>query len=517
MPSKLQIVLDGLKMETLENAKVDDKWMAFLRTAANNYKYSFNDQILIHAQRPDATACAEIGFWNDRMNRWVNKGAKGIALVTYNGNAPRLRYVFDVSDTHNRYGQELHLWQAEARYHSDIIIALEDSFGELEDKSDFHRALISTAKNLVEDNFQDYFSELAEREDRGYLGELEGEGLEIVFKTAVQRGAQYMLLSRCGLATREDFIDEYFHPIYFFNTNETISVLGTAVSDVAEMGLREIESTVRNLQIAERNQNRTFACPEKPRYDESVNQTKTERRDEHGTDLHETGRLHDPESDLAGEEIPDAGQIRNAAQDLTKTEQESPVQSDGDERHAVGASERGGQERDRDDGESDAGDGADAGRDRELESDEPDAVGGEDEQRPRISGGDRLEGTRLQLSGHDINARSDVPYFHEDHEKNELLRNSDALKDHKLEIATFFAEHDDRRECGDFIKTYFDNTYVEHILESGQRVGYRAYDDMLTMWRGSYPSREKEVFMHWWQVANDIYGQILMELCCFKP
>ena len=126
MASKLQIILEGLKSEMLENVKDDDKWMAFLRTAANNYKYSFNDQILIHAQRPDATACAEIGFWNDRMNRWVNKGAKGIALVTYNGTVPRLRYVFDVSDTHNRYGQEIRLWQAEERYHSDIITALED-------------------------------------------------------------------------------------------------------------------------------------------------------------------------------------------------------------------------------------------------------------------------------------------------------------------------------------------------------------------------------------------------------
>ena len=218
MPNKLQIILDGLKSEMLENAKDDDKWMAFLRTAANNYKYSFNDQILIHAQRPDATACAEIGFWNDRMNRWVNKGSKGIALVTYSGTVPRLRYVFDVSDTHNRYGQEIRLWQAEERYHSDIITALEDSFGELEDKSDFRHALISAAKNLVEDNMQDYLSELSERPDQGYLTDLNSEGLEVVFREALLRSTQYMLLSRCGLAQREDFFDEHFHPIFFFNT-----------------------------------------------------------------------------------------------------------------------------------------------------------------------------------------------------------------------------------------------------------------------------------------------------------
>lgn len=511
MPSKLQIIQDGLKSEMLENAKDDDRWMAFLRTAANNYKYSFNDQILIHAQRPDATACAEIGFWNDRMNRWVNKGAKGIALVTYNGTVPRLRYVFDVSDTHNRYGQEIRLWQAEERYQGDIMTALEDSFGELEDKSDFRHALISTAKNLVEDNMQDYLSELSERPDQGYLTDLNGEGLEVVFREALQRSTQYMLLSRCGLAQREDFFDEYFHPIFFFNTIDTISLYGTAVSDIAEMGLREIESTVRNLQIAERNANRTFANPEIPRYDESANQTRTERSNEHGTDIQTTGRLFDPESDLAGEEIPAAGQIRNASQNVPATEQKGPLEQNGNERYAVGSSERDRPDRERDDGETDEGDGAGTGRERSTEGVGSDALGAADEQHSAGRGGDRTQGNRLQLSGHDFNARSDIPYFSEDHEKAELLRNCDALKEHRLEIATFFAEHEDRRERGDFIKSWFDNTYVEHILESGQRVGYRAYDDVLNLWRGHYPSREKEVFMYWRHVADDIYGQILME------
>ena len=510
MPSKLQIIQDGLKSEMLENAKDDDRWMAFLRTAANNYKYSFNDQILIHAQRPDATACAEIGFWNDRMNRWVNKGAKGIALVTYSGTVPRLRYVFDVSDTHNRYGQEIRLWQAEERYQGDIITALEDSFGELEDKSDFRHALISTAKNLVEDNMQDYLTELSEKPDQGYLTDLNSEGLEVVFREALLRSTQYMLLSRCGLAQREDFFDEHFHPIFFFNTLDTISLYGTAVSDIAEMGLREIESTVRNLQIAERNQNRTFANPERPRYDEGANQTKNERSNEHGTDIHETGRLFDPESDVA-DGLPSAGHVREAAENVSPSESESPVQPTGDERHAVGPPERSGQKRERDDGAVDAADGAGPGRDRTDESGGSDALGSEDEQHPQRSGGDRPEGTRLQLSGHDFEARSDVPYFNNDDEKAELLRNCLALKEHRLEIATFFAENDDRRERGDFVKSYFDNTFVEHILESGQRVGYRAYDDVLTMWRGSYPSREKEVFIRWESVASAIYGQILME------
>lgn len=511
MASKLQNTLEGLKIEMLENAKDDDRWMAFLRTAANNYKYSFNDQILIHAQRPDAIACAEIEFWNNRMHRWVNEGAKGIALISYTGTVPRLRYVFDVSDTNSRYGYEVRLWKAEERYFDDIITALEDSFGELEDKSDFRHALISVTKNLVEDNLQDYVAELSERSDKGYVAELGDEGVAEVLREAVQRSTQYMLLSRCGLATREDYFNEYFHPTFFFNTPDTISLLGSAVSDIAEMGLREIESTVRNLQIAERTANRTFASTEKPRYDENAEINNTERSNENGTDVQAAGRPFDPESDLAEERVPTAGQIRNASKDVPETEPQGGVHHDANAGHAVGASERGGQVGERDDGISDGADGEGTGRDRGAESGGSDAVGGDDEQHPERSGGDRVERTRLQLSGHDFNARSDIPYYSEEHEKAELLRDCDALKEHRLEIATFFAENNDRNERGNFVKTYFDNTYVEHILESGQRVGYRAYDDVLTIWRGRYPSREKEVFMYWRQVSDAIYGQILLD------
>lgn len=511
MPSKLQITSAGLQQEKIEAAKTDENWMAFLRTAANNYKYSFNDQMLIYAQKPNATACAEIGFWNDRMNRWVNKGAKGIALIDTGGTQPKLRYVFDVSDTNSRYGYEIRLWQAEERFQPDIVTALEDSFGELADKSDFRQALVSVTKNLVEDNKQDYLSLLSERENVGYLEGMDANGLDAIFSAALQRSVQYMMMARCGIESKEYFYDEHFHPIFFFNTTDTIDVIGTAVSDIAEMGLREIESTVRNLQISERKSNRTFARPEENRYDEAVIKTNTERSNENGTDVHEAGRLFDPELDIAAEGVPDAGQVRDAEKDLPQESPESDVHHDANAGHAVGASERGGQVGERDDGITDGANGEGTGRDGATESPGSDEVDTDDEQYPERSGGDRVERNHLQLNGHDFNAPSDIPYYSEAHEKSELLRSCLALKDHRLEIATFFAENTDRRERGDFVKSYFDNTYVEHILDSGQRVGYRAWEDVLNLWRGAYLTREKEVFMHWWQVADDIYGQILME------
>ena len=497
MPSKLQDTMEHLRSESVENAKDAERWAAFLRTASNNYKYSFNDQVLIHSQKPDATACAELEFWNSRMRRWINKGTKGIALVDYSGRVPRLRYVFDVSDTHSRYGNEVHLWSAKERFHDDIITALEDSFGELADKTDFSGAVISAAKNLVEDNIQDY------------LSDLNSDGMNEAFRAAVLASTQYMMLSRCGIDVPETRFSEAFGLVSAFTDTDALSALGSAVSDIAEMGLREIESTVRDLQLNEKNANRTFANQNDRRYDEAVIIQSKERSIDHESDIHTEGRLFDPESDIAGG-LQTAGQVRNAEKDVSETEPQSPVQQDGNGGHPLGSSERNRSVSKRNDGKTDEGNGSELWSDRDPESYGPDALGSDDEQYQELGGGDRSEGTRLQLSGHDFNHPDDVPYFSEDNEKSELLRNCLALKDHRLEIAVFFAGHEDREERGDFVKSFFDNTYVEHILESGQRVGYRAYDDLLNLWRGRYPTREKEVFMYWRQAASNIYGQILM-------
>lgn len=151
MASKLQIITAAYEKEISDIVSNDIKWKAFLSSAANNYKYSFSDQILIYAQRPDATACAEIGFWNERLGRWVNKGAKGIALLDNRFDKPRLHYVFDVSDTNSRKDTPVPIWKVQERYYDDITESLEDSFGELSDKSSFAKSLISAANNLIEE------------------------------------------------------------------------------------------------------------------------------------------------------------------------------------------------------------------------------------------------------------------------------------------------------------------------------------------------------------------------------
>jgi len=523
MPSKYQIISELAAQGAREITSGADRYMDFLTTAANNYKYSFKEQLLIHAQKPDATACAEIGMWN-RLGRWVNKGTKGIALLVDTDSRYKLRYVFDISDTNSRYGIEVTLWHLQERFQEHVIEALENSFGELEEHSNFPNDLIAIADSVVEDNLADYLAMLQNVKEGSLLEELDELNLKAWLKDSVQSSVAFMTLTRCGFNAKEYIFPEDLSHVYDFNTPDTIAVLGGATSDIAEMALREVEATVRAAEREEKNANRTFA--NSPGFYDTVGR-KSERSDDHGTDIQERGRLSSAQRDSAGE--PEDREVRDASTRLSEEPSGSDLHGNASEWEAenpFGGDRPAG---DRNDGTPGHGDGKEGGRDREPEGIEPDAVGEPDEQHPGESRGDgpdrpdlRIEddaakeeipeaASFLQESGHDFNARTDIPYYHYDAEKQELIRISDALKDHRKAIAAYFADHEDRKERGNYIKTFFDNTFVEKILSDGKRAGYRAYDDLLTLWRGSYLGREMEVFMRWESVASTIYGMILMD------
>lgn len=516
-------------------------YMAFLTTAAHNFKYSFRDQLLIFAQKPDATACAQIDFWN-KYGRWVNRGTTGIALLVDTDRGYKLRHIFDMSNTNSREGRTIPIWQMKPQYEGAVVEALENSYGEFSDKSDFAECLMQTAKVIVEDNFSDYCAELRGVKEGSLLEELDDLSTESWFKGLLENSVAYVMLTRCGIDPQEFFNGEDFAHIYDFNTPETLSILGGAVSDIAEMPLREIASTVRSLYREEQKQNRTFAGPPASRYNngrtQPQNKAQFERSVEHGTDISEVGRLSPAQPGRAGD--PEGRKIWDAAAQLPQKPQERLLHGDASQRQAGRPSGEDRPAGHRDGRSADGANGAGAGRDGGTESVRSDEVGGPDEQHPGSGGGSgaggvdlhrRVSGspptgeepppspidwtatgpTGLQFSHHDFNARTDIPYYHEDGEKNELLRICDALKDHRTEIAAFFAEHPGRKERGDFIKAFFNNTYVEKILSNDQRAGYRAWDDVLTLWRGSYPTREKEVFMRWPSVADTIYGMILLD------
>ena len=535
MAKKLESIVELAAQKTREISANSGNYMAFLTTAAHNFKYNFRDQLLIYAQKPDATACAEIDFWN-RHGRYVNRGTRGIALLVDTDRGYKLRHVFDMSDTNSRQGRMIPIWKMEPRYEDAVIEALENSYGEFPDRSGLAACLLDTAKVIVEDNFGDYLTELRGVKEGSLLEELDDLSTETWLRILVENSVAFIILTRCGIDPLDYFSGEDFSHVYDFDTPETLSILGGAVSDIAEMPLREIASTVLSLYRAEQRENRTFDGNFDRQYHDG--RRKQERSVEHGTDISNRGRLPSPQPGSAGG--PEGRKIWDAAAQLPSDPQERLLHGDAPQRQAERPS---GEDRPAgrgDGGASDGADGAGAGRDRGTEGQRSDEVGGPDEQHPGSGGGSGSDGTGLhgRVSGpliageelpqapaartaagptglqnrhHDFDVHTDISYYHEDSEKQELLRISDALKDHRTEIAAFFEAHEGRKERGDFIKGFFDSTYVEKILSNGQRVGYRAWDDVLNLWRGAYLSREKEVFLRWPHVADTIYGMILLD------
>ena len=324
MATKLQLITELSERTAHSVIKSAANWTSFLKTTAWNYKYPFYDQLLIFAQRPDATACASIEIWNEKLGRWVNKGAKGIALINDSGNRLSLRHVFDVSDTNSRYDRPLAIWAMKDEYEDNVIETLENAFGELRDKDDIPTVLILTATNAVDDNYSDYLSDLMYCRNDSFLEELDSLNVEITFKEALINSVTYVLLVRCGYSPDEFFSPEDFKCVINFNTLDTVSRLGTAVRDISEMILKEIGATVKDLQRTERKQqDHTFAKKQELRHNESEN-NKHERKDEHGADLHEAGKLSDTRSDASGRGNAHR-EVWDAAQNIPEKPQERDV------------------------------------------------------------------------------------------------------------------------------------------------------------------------------------------------
>ena len=394
MPSKYQIISELASQTARDITSKAERYTDFLVTAANNYKYSFKEQLLIHAQKPDATACAEIETWN-RLGRWVNKGTRGIALLVDRDTPYKLRHVFDYSDTNSRAGRVVTLWQMRPQYEDAVKESLQDSFGEVELTADFPHFLMEIAKNAVEDNFSDYLLNLQSVKGESFLEELDDLNLEVWLKDTLRSSVAYMALVRAGYQPSLYFTRDDFSHIYDFNTVPVISVLGAATSDISEMVIREIAETVKGLEKEEKQSNRTFARDRTSEYHESRN-NKTERSYEDGTDLYDAGRLPDPRPDRSGE--PEDWEVWNAASDLPPRASGRNLHRDAAGRNAeqpLGGSGRSGQP---DDGQADRADEDAQRRDRADEVQRPDEVGSADELDPELGGGSGPERSDLRVS-----------------------------------------------------------------------------------------------------------------------
>lgn len=394
MPSKYRIILEMASQTARDIASNADRYTDFLITAANNYKYSFKEQLLIHAQKPDATACAEIDTWN-KLGRWVNKGTKGIALLIDRDVPYKLRHVFDISDTNSRAGRNITLWQMKPEYEYAVSESLQASFGDVEEPRDFPHLLMDISGYAVEDNLSDYLMELNAVKAGSFLEELDDTSLEAWLKTTLKSSVAFMALFRAGYEPRQYFDREDFSHLFDFNTVEVISVLGAAVSDISEMVIREMGETVKEMEKEEKRKIRTFAQEGTSAYHKNRTENK-ERSNEYGTDLYDAGGLSDSRSDRAGE--PEAWEVWNAAADIPPRAPGWDLHRDAAERNTEQSSGGGGPASQRDDGTPDPTDGREAGRDGAPESGRSDEMGADDEFHSSLGGGSDSERPDLRVT-----------------------------------------------------------------------------------------------------------------------
>ena len=500
--------LTELYRETQRKVTAPSEWQAFLAAACRNYRLTFDEQLLVYAQRPDATAVLEIERWNRQFGRWVNRGANGIAVFDgeHNGK-PRLKYYFDISDTHEaRFPRPVPLWTVREEYAPDIIETLENSFGELEHKEDLGAALLSAAKNAVEDNMPDYLSELKSLTEGSFLEELDGLNLEVEYRRAVQNSIGYMLLVRCGLDPSEYFEDEDFRDVTDFNTPQTLNALGVAAGDISQMCLSAISRTVLALQRQPKKENRTFET--QPQIQYAVTEQKTtqpERSFEYGRDhIHETGRLQPAEPAAAPGGAGSPWEIRIASEAVPQGAPQDHLHEPVDQRETLQPSGGDPAERPAPDGGNRSADGEGPGRDGGTESQRPDEMGADDEQHPERGGGNGAGGADLQLKDEPEESAGgeQLPALLDEKQIMAVIANKDDdLKYKKQQIELFFSVHPDEQERAEYLKSAYQDRFTE-IIADGQRLGYRPQENGLLMWEGAYLSRTKESVFSWDLVAG---------------
>ena len=377
MPSKAEFYRQMAEQVSTQLVGSWKEWTAFLSTAARLYKYPFHEQMMIYAQRPDATACAEYDLWNEKMGRYVRRGSKGIALVDDSGDKPRLRYVFDISDTGTReHSRTPWLWQLEEQHIGPVSAMLERNYGVAGDN--LAQQLIDVAGKLASEYWDEHQQDFRYIVDGSFLEEYDDLNIEVQFKSAATVSIAYALMSRCGLDTDQYFQHEDFMPIFDFNTPATVGALGAAVSQINQQVLRQIGVTVQHYereQLAERS----VTHGEQP-------------------DLHEDRRLPDsrPEADrTAGEAL---GQVRQDAESVPEGPPTPDLQSVAADREAVPAPAGDRRDGEQPSGADDAPAGERRGRDGAAESQRPDALGGPDEHLQSTGRGDSDGGAYQQLT-----------------------------------------------------------------------------------------------------------------------
>ena len=417
MPTKAEMYAQMAEKVAVQLTGSWQEWAGFLTTAARLYKYPFHEQLMIYAQRPDATACAEYDLWNNRMGRYVRRGSKGIALVDDSGDRPRMRYVFDISDTGTReHSRTPWLWTLNEEHAAPVMAMLEGNYGV--GGKELPQQLADVAASLAEEYWTDHRQDILYIVDGSFLEEYDEENIGMQFKSAATVSITYALMSRCGLEPEQYFSHEDFMAIFDFNTPAAIGALGTAVSQINQQVLRQIGVTIQNYERA-KSAERSATHGEQP-------------------DLHSERGLPDsrPAPERAAAEAP--GQVRQDEESLSEGTPAHPLQPAADEREAVPASSGDRRDREQPFGADDAPAGRVGGRDGGAESPRPDGLGGPDEHLQSPGGGDSDGGTYQQLT---------LNLFLSEAEQIQKIDEAESVK---TPSASFFAQEQPQPEAGDY-------------------------------------------------------------------
>ena len=482
-------------------------WQKFLESACRNYKLRFDEQLLIFAQRPDATAVLEIERWNTSFGRWVNKGAKGIAVFEdADRSRQRLTHYFDISDTHeSRYSRPVPLWNMRDEYDASVIETLESTFGELENKSSLSNAVMSAAQNAAEDNLPDYLNDLVYISEDSFLEELSEDMIASLYKKVVTNSVAYMMMSRLGINAEEYFEADDFRDVTNFNTQDTLNALGIATSDIAEMGLSEISKTVMALD----RENRII--DEQSQFDYNKDNKDERSQDDERNHIHDGGRLQSSEPDSARTVGSDSRQMVEDEENLSERTSQNPVLQSFDERDAYSALGGSSAESDRVGGNLGQTDGTERGTDGADESERYDEMGSLDEQHQELGTGNR-EGTgNIQLEYYDREHEDkSLPFFGGDDTIREILGTTPHLSASKEEIKDFFERNTSNSDRTEYVKSIFNNDYTELTLKDGRTVGYKTFQNVLHLWEGSYNNRTAQSYYDWGVIAQHFEAMRLL-------
>ena len=482
-------------------------WQSFLKTAGRNFRLRFDEQLLIYAQRPDATAVLEIERWNGTFGRWVNRGAKGIAVFEdADRSRQRLIHYFDISDTHeSRYSRPVPIWEMRPEFEAEVIETLENTFGAVNDTTSIENVVKESIANAVEDNIADYISDfmsLGAGSDIEYLSANEANAL---YLELVRNSVSYMVMARLGLDADKVYSPDDFAGISSFNSQEVLNAVGIATSDIAEMALLPVSRTISTLS----KENRIIDEQEQSEYNKDIKDERSQSDERNH--IHDGGRLQSSEPEAAGADGSSSRQMVADEENLSEGTSQNPVLQSSDERDSEQSLGGGSAESQRTGGNSRKADGRESGTDRADESGRYDEVGSSDEQHQELGTGNREESGNIRLEYYDRNHEDkSLPFFGGDDTIREILGTTPHLSASKEEIKDFYERNTDNATRTEYIKGIFNNDYTRLTLNDGRLVGYKTFQNVLHLWEGEYENRTAQSFYDWGVIAQHFEAMRLL-------